>query len=155
LWKLSQIESKHTQVDLKSLVSPSSHTLRIRMRCHIWPMGAQRIRSFFGSSHNWFCAVVVRSMGCVRSLAHLPYMLFKTNTHLEWCTFRLQFVKGLGNWPATRRCCVVSTEHPQRPCARVEHHRRTRGGESQVPTQSPGHSATSSLSSRHDCNSEE
>ena len=59
--------------------------------------------------------------------------------------FRLQFVERLGNWPATRRCCVVSTEHPQRPCAREAHHRRTCGGESQVPTQSPGHSATRSL----------
>jgi hypothetical protein len=48
LWKLSQIESKHTQVDLKSLVSPSPHTMRIRMRCHIWPMDAQRIRRSCG-----------------------------------------------------------------------------------------------------------
>jgi hypothetical protein len=37
-------------------------------------MGAQRIRSALGSSHNWLCAVVVRSVGCVRSLAHLPYL---------------------------------------------------------------------------------
>jgi len=74
LWKLSHIESKHTQVDLKSLVSLSPHSVRIQMRCRIWPMGAQYIRSSFGSSHNWFCGVVVRSVGCVRSLAHLRYL---------------------------------------------------------------------------------
>ena len=28
LWKLSQIESKHTHVDLKSLVNPSPHIVR-------------------------------------------------------------------------------------------------------------------------------
>ena len=39
-------------------------------------MGAQHIRSSFGSSHNRFCAVVVRSVGCVRTLAHLPYIEF-------------------------------------------------------------------------------
>jgi hypothetical protein len=77
---------KHTHVDLKSLVSPSPHIVRIRMRCRIWPMGAQRIRGSFRSSHNWFCAMVVRSVGYVWSLAHLPYLsyfltLFYSFTH--------------------------------------------------------------------------
>jgi hypothetical protein len=76
--KLSQIKPKHTQVDLKSLVSRSPHTMQIQMRCRIWPMDAQRFRSSFGSSHNWLCAVVVRSVSCVRSLAHLPYLFFDT-----------------------------------------------------------------------------
>jgi hypothetical protein len=98
LWKLSQIESKHTQVDLKSLVSPSPHTMRIQMRCRIWPMGAQHIRSSFESSHSWFCAVVVRSVGCVRSLAHLPYPnLIKENRRMSTCN-RLD-LQTLGSQP--------------------------------------------------------
>jgi hypothetical protein len=98
LWKLSQIESKHTQVDLKSLVSPSPHTVRIRMRCCIWPMDAQRIRSSFGNSHNWFCAVGVRSVGCVRSLAHLPYLKL-TKKKLKGHTYTWLILETLGFWP--------------------------------------------------------
>ena len=40
MWKLSQIESKHTHVDRKSLASPSPHIVRL-MYIHI-PYGAKQ-----------------------------------------------------------------------------------------------------------------
>ena len=51
LWKLSQIESKHTQVDLKILMSPSPHTVRY-LNIHVL-FKFPECSHFYCSSKTW------------------------------------------------------------------------------------------------------